>query len=170
MTQEEIENQALQAELAYRQQPIELNPKILHNILKKTGLKPDQPVKKRSPVPRFSSFLWEWRFGLSFATSVLLAVVVLFQVMPPEPVPRQKDFVITPELVASNPQETAHTLKAELKQLGIVATVKAIDDGWIVEVENLSTDRPDALSDWLKKHQLILLPKGGGLKVLVVAE
>lgn len=176
MNQEDKENQALAAELAYRRQPIELNPQILKNVFKETGLKPDWQVdlihfgqKLLLPVQRLSSFLWEWKIGVSFATSVLLAVVLVFQLMPPEPVPIPKDFVMPQELVVSNPQLTAQTLKTELAKLGIVATVKEIDDGWIVEVANLSTDRPAELSDWLKKHQLIL-PKRGGLQVLVVLE
>ncbi|HIE02128.1 MAG TPA: hypothetical protein EYP59_17895 [Thiotrichaceae bacterium] len=177
MNQEDKENQALAAELAYRRQPIDLNPKILKNVFKETGLKPDWQVdlvnfgqKLLLPVQRLSSFLWEWKIGVSFATSVLVAIALLFQVMPPEPVPIPKDFVMPQELVVSNPQLTAQTLKTELAKLGIVATVKEIDDGWIVEVANLSTDRPAELSDWLKAYKLRLPPPGeSGLMILVVA-
>jgi len=177
MNQEDKENQALRAELEYRQQPIGLNPQILQNVFKETGLKPDWQVdvvnfwqKLNLPIQRFSSFLWEWRVGMSFATSVLVAVVVLFQVIPLEPEPRVKSSPLIPqELMVSNPQITVQTLKADLEKLGIVATVKEFNEGWMLEITNLSTDNPEALSALLQDYKLRLPPPGeSGLRVRVV--
>jgi len=180
MNQEEKENQALQAELEYRLQPIELNPQILQNVFKKTGAKPDKYVdfvnflKKLSlPVQQFSSFLWERRrIGVSFATSVLVIFVFIKLLIPPEPEPRERSFPSAAQkLVVPNPQVTAQTLKTDLEKFGIVATVKKSDEDWIVEVINLSADNLKYLPDLLKKYKLKLPPPGeNGLKVRIVAK
>jgi len=184
MNQEDKETQALRAELEYRLQPIELNPQILQNVFKKTDLKPDWYVdffnlwqKLILPVQRFSwqflEWIWTRRVGMSFATSVLMVVVLIKLLIPYityEPVPRVKSPpLILPELVVSNPQETAQTLKADLAKLGIVATVKTFDKGWMIEIVNLSTDNLDALSALLTEYKLKLPPPGeSGLRILVV--
>lgn len=96
--------------------------------------------------------------------------MVLFQVIPLEPEPRVKSSPLIPqELMVSNPQVTVQTLKADLEKLGIVATVKTLDEGWMLEVTNLSTDSPEALSTLLQDYKLRLPPPSeSGLKVRVV--
>ncbi len=174
MNQEKSE--ALRAELGYRQHPIELNPQMLKNVFKETGLKPDWQVdvinfwqKIYSLLQQSLEWVWERKVGMSFATSMLVAVVVLLPMLS-EPELRPKTFLVPPKIVAFNPQLTAQTLQAELAELGIAATMRAVDEVWIVEAVDLSTDNPDALSALLDEHKLVLPLGESGLKVRIVAE
>ncbi|MDM8566153.1 hypothetical protein QUF74_10945 [Candidatus Halobeggiatoa sp. HSG11] len=174
MNQKESENQALHAELEYRQQPIELNPQILKNVFKETGLKPDWQVDIINFWRKISSSLKpDWKVGVSVMAS-LVAVVFLIKMIPPEqPQPIVKSPPSIPQQIAvSNPQATSQTLQIELTKLGIVAELKTVDNGWMVKIVNLSTDNPEALSALLTKHDLVLPPPNGesGLKIRVVAE
>ena len=179
MNQEDKKTQALRAALEYRQLQIELNPQILQNVFKATGLKPEEPAdlvtfwqRLIGSIQQFLSFLWKRKVRIAFATSILVVVVVLFQIIPPEPEPILKGSPLAPqELVVSNPQVTAQTLKADLAKLGIIATVKVHDESWMVEVTDLSTDNPQALFVLLKEYQLELPQPGeNSLKVRVVAK
>ena len=176
MNQEESENQALRAELEYRQQPTELNPKILKNVFKETGLKPDWQVdiinfwrKVSYTLQQFLEWSWKWKIGTSITAS-LLAVVFLIKMIALEPQPVVKSPPSIPQQMAvSNPHATAQTLQTELAKLGIVATMKTIDNGLIVEVIDLSTDNPESLSALLKKYEISLPPPGeSDLKIRIV--
>ncbi len=177
MNQEESENQALYAELEYRQQPIELNPQILKNVFKETSLKPDWQVEIinfwqniRSLLQQF--FVRKWNVGVSVMAS-LVAVIFLIKMIPMDPQPIVRGSPLIPQQIAvSNPQATAQTLQTDLAKLGIVATLKTVDEGWIVEVVDLSTDNPAALSALLKKHELLLPPLSNesGLKIRIVVK
>jgi len=174
------ETEALCAELEYRQQPTELNPQILKNVFKETSLKPDLQVdilnfwrKIRSLLQQSLEWIWKQKIEMSFATSVLVAVVVLLRVIPLEPQPKVKSPLLIPQqIVVSNPQATAQTLQTDLAKLDIVATLKTLGEVWIVEVVNLSTDNPEDLSALLTKHELVLPPPSdeSGLKIRIVAK
>ena len=114
---------------------------------------------------------------MSFATSVLVAVVVLLQVMPLEPgtiepVGTTMKGSFTPqELVVSDPQVTAQTLRADLAKLGLVAIVKSVSEGWMVEVVDLSVDSPEDLFVLLQEYELELPAPGEvSLRILVRVE
>jgi hypothetical protein len=131
------------------------------------------PVTKQKWLSQIAAFLWEWRIGMSFATSVLVAVLVLLQVMPLEPgTPvgtTVKGSSAPQELVVSEPQITAQTLRADLAKLGLVATVKSVSEGWMVEVVDLSVDNPEVLFVLLQEYELELpAPGDSGLRILVV--
>jgi hypothetical protein len=134
--------------------------------------KPKQP----SLVSQIVAFLWEWRIGMSFATLLLVTVVILWQVMPLEPGsiepgPIVKGSSAPQELVVSNPQVTAQTLQADLSKLGLIATIKSVDKGWMVEVVDLSIDNPEALFVLLQEYELELpAPGEESLRVRVVAK
>ena len=72
MNKDERQNEALWAELEYRQQPIKLNPRILQRAFEENFNKPSVWQKLYDLVPPFSN----WK-GLSVATSILAVVVIL---------------------------------------------------------------------------------------------
>jgi hypothetical protein len=155
---------------------------------------PMTKAKSKSPslVSQNAAFLWNWRIGMSFASFLLVAVVILLQVMPLEPWPIELGSILKSlsrplmplepepivkgssapqELVVSKPQLTAQTLQADLTQLGLVATMKSVDKGWMVEVVDLSIDNPEALFILLQKYKLKLpAPGEESLKVRVMAK
>ncbi|RKZ85608.1 MAG: hypothetical protein DRR19_16120 [Candidatus Parabeggiatoa sp. nov. 1] len=153
---------ALQAELAFRREQPVLNPQILENVFAATGLKPKKPKIRfweklglffRQKPPKL---LWEWKVGLSFATSILVGVIILYQVTTPLS-PRTKDWFSVPQaLTVPSPQTTAEELKTALAKLGIAATVIEQNEAWIVEVSDLSTSTPSALSALLEEYDLLL--------------
>ena len=189
MNQEESE--ALRAELEYRQQPVELNPQILKNVFKETGLKPDwqvdiihfwrkiimQPlelmrewgvgiIKARPANATTNVLIWEW--GVVISASILVVMVLWLTILKPQPIVKSPPS-IPQQIAVSNPQATAQTLQIDLAKLGIDAKLKTIDDDWIVEVIDLSTDNPEALSTLLTKHELTLPPPGeSGLKIRIL--
>ena len=172
MNQEESE--ALRAELEYRQQPVELNPQILKNVFKETSLKLDWQVyiidfwrKISYSLQQFLEWILIWKVETSFMMiSVLMAIVII-----PPLEPKLKSPPSIPQQIAvSNPQATAQTLQIELAKLGIIAKLKTVDDDWIVEVIDLSTDNLEALSALLKKYDLVLPSPGdeSGLKIRIL--
>ncbi|MDM8564223.1 hypothetical protein QUF74_01060 [Candidatus Halobeggiatoa sp. HSG11] len=170
MNKDERRNEALRAELEYRQLPVKLNPQILQRAFEENFNKPSIWQKLYGLVPQFSN----WK-GLSVATSILAVVVILL--MPLEPVvknplgPQVKGSSVPQSLMVSEPQVTAQNLKVDLAKLGIIANVKNTDDGWMVEVADLSTDNPDALFVLLQNYKLNLPSPGeSSLIVQIVRE
>jgi hypothetical protein len=174
------EARALRAELEFRSSQPELNPQILKNVFAVTGLKPKIPkmsfweklgsLFRRQPSKLSTEWLsTEWKIGLSFATSVLVGVIILYQVTTPLP-PQPKDFFSVPQaLTVANPQTKAEELKTALAKLGITATVIERNNAWIVEASDLSTSTPSALSALLEEYDL-LVPVDNHLIVRITAK
>ncbi len=170
MNKDERQNEALWAELEYRQQPVKLNPQILQRAFEKNFNKSNVWQKLYGLVPQFLN--WQ---GLSVAVSMLVVVVVLL--MPSEPIvknpldPQVKGSLVPQSLVVSNPQVTAQNLQLDLAKLGIVATMEESNDSWMVEVADLSTDNPEALFVLLQKYGLGLPSPGkSSLIIRVIKE
>jgi hypothetical protein len=98
-----------------------------------------------------------------------VAVVLLLVIMPgvkpfltstPEPniIAIPKSSLVAQELMVSNPQAEAEALTIGLAKLGIIVSLVKEEAVWIVDVSDLSTDNPDALSTLLEKHRLDRLP------------
>lgn len=159
MNKEEREIQALRLEFEYRRHPEQLNPQILQNVFKETELKP-------SPI---LNWVWIWKSGLAFA-SLVLVVIVLFQITPPEPGTGVKgSFQTQQTLTVFEPEMVAQTLKKELAKLSIVSTLQVSEDNWVLEVENLSTGDVDGLFGLIQQFKLELPPPGAkSLQVTIV--
>ncbi|MDM8567979.1 hypothetical protein QUF50_00395 [Thiotrichales bacterium HSG1] len=129
----------------------------------------DKP--KPSLLSRFTTFLWEWRVGMSFATSLLVVSITLVYIIPDEPEPIVRGLSASQELVVSYPQVTAQALQVDLTKLGFVATVKPVDKGWMVEVVDLSIGDTDALFVLLDEYGLELPSPGDrSLRILVMVK
>ncbi|EDN71275.1 hypothetical protein BGP_6040 [Beggiatoa sp. PS] len=168
MNKDERQNEALWAELEYRQQPVKLNPQILQRAFEKNFNKPNVWQKLYDLIPQFLN--WQ---GLSVAVSMLVVVVVLL--MPSEPIVKNplgsqvKGSLVPQSLVVSNPQVTAQNLQLDLAKFGIVATMEESNESWMVEVADLSTDNPENLFILLQQYQLKLPSPGeSGLVVQIV--
>lgn len=171
-----LEAKALRVELECRRNPSQVNPKILENILATTGLKalplPPTPWERlQELLLSFPKWFWEWRVGLSFATSVLIAIIIIDGIIPSEP--QFKDSESIPQNVtASNPQAKAEELKMALEKIGIAVTVTKRNGDRIIKTANLSKDTSSALSDLLKQFdsRLVLPPVGEPLVVRITKD
>lgn len=171
-----LEAKALRVELECRRNPSQVNPNILENILAKTGLKP--PPLPPTLWERLQEFLfslpkwfWGWRVGLSFATSILISIIVLDSIIPSEP--KMKDPEPIPQNVtASNPQAKAKELEMALENIGISVLVRKRDKDWIVKTVPLSKENSPALSDLLEQFDssLVLPPIGEPLVIRISEE
>jgi hypothetical protein len=165
------EAQTLQTEQEFRRNPPP-NPKILKNIFKATGLEPGWRRDLKNILKKISHLfqsLFRWKLTLPFPAVVTVALLlviispVIMQFVIPQPEPNiiaiPKTLPSIPqELIESNPQATAEALTIGLAKLGISISLVKEDEVWIVEVADLSTDNPDALSTLLHKHSLKRLP------------
>ncbi len=138
---------------------------------------PDKP--KLSLLSRFTTFLWKWRIGVSSTVvASLVMIMVIISIIPPseqgtiEPEPIVRGAFSPQELVVSEPQVTARTLRADLAKLGFVATLKSVNEGWMVEVVDLSTGNPEDLFVLLDEYEELELPSPGdrSLRILVMAK
>ena len=162
-----LEAQALRMELEARRNPP--NPQILKNILKATGLEPgwrrDLKMIWQKIAELFQS-LWQLRLPFpAVAVTVVLLLVIIPVVKPPltsTPEPNiiaiPKSLPVPQELMVSNPEAEAEALTIGLAKLGIIVSLVKEEAVWIVDVSDLSTDNPDALSTLLEKHRLDRLP------------
>lgn len=152
------------------------NPQILKNIFKATGLEPGWKRDLRNiwrKVFLFIQSLLSWKVTLPVPAVAMvgLLLVIIPLVMPPiiskptlsEP---EKNIIAIPktlspvpqELLVSNSQATAEALTIGLAKLGIIVTLVKEEEVWIVDIADLSTANPEALSTLLEKHRLIQLP------------
>ncbi|RKZ50533.1 MAG: hypothetical protein DRR00_14920 [Candidatus Parabeggiatoa sp. nov. 3] len=162
-----LEAQALRMELEARRNPP--NPQILKNVFKATGLEPgwrrDLKTIWQKIAELFQS-LWQLRLPFpAVAVTVVLLLVIMPVVKPfltstPEPniIAIPKSSLVAQELMVSNPQAEAEALTIGLAKLGIIVSLVKEEAVWIVDVSDLSTDNPDALSTLLEKHRLDRLP------------
>ena len=163
------EAQALRMELEFRQNPP--NPQILKNIFEATGLEPGWRRDLKNLLKKIShSFqsVFRWKLTLPFpaVATVALLLVIIPLVVIPRIIPKQepniiaipKTFSVPQELTVSNPQAKAEALTIGLAKLGISITLVKKNEVWIVDVADLSTENPDALSTLLQKHNLKRLP------------
>ncbi len=163
------EAQTLRAELKFRQNP--RNPQILKNIFKATGLEPGwrRDVKNiwQKISQLFQSLLtWKLTLPLPVAATVALLLVMIPLVIQPLIISKPESNIIgipktlipVQELMVFNPQAEAEALTVGLAKLGITVTFVKKGAVWEVDVANLSTDNPDALSILLQKHWLKRLP------------
>ena len=162
--------QALQAVPEFSNPP---NPQILKNVFKATGLKPGwlQYLKDigQKIISDFLQPILRWKLTLplpvaaTVAPLLVIAPLVIQQLIISKPEP---NIIGTPktlspvsqELTVSNPQAKAEALTIGLAKLGIVVTVVAEEEVWIVDVADLSTANPAALATLLRKHELKRLP------------
>jgi hypothetical protein len=165
-----LEAQALRMELeARRNPPNPPNPQILKNILKATGLEPGWRRDLKTILKKIAELfqsLWQLRLPFpAVAVTVVLLLVIMPLVKPlptstPEPniIAIPKSSLVAQELMVSNPQAEAEALTIGLAKLGIIVSLVKEEAVWIVDVSDLSTDNPDALSALLEKHSLDRLP------------
>ncbi len=162
------EAEALRMELEARRNPP--NPEILKAIFKATGLEPgwrrDLKTIWQKIVDLFQSL---WQFRLPFP-AVAVTVALLLVIMPvlkplmtstPEPnmiIAIPKSSPVSQEIMVSNPEAEAEALTMGLAKRGIPVSLVKEEGLWIVDVADLSTDNPDALSTLLEKHGLERLP------------
>jgi hypothetical protein len=177
------DEEALQAELKYRQQPIKLNQQILKNICKETDLKPDKYVDfvnfwqklQEHYTCNNSYFLTLKRnkiYLLALILILILALIILFQIISINESLNKKDDVsvikgntVPLELLSDNPKKTADELKEELAECGYSAIISNDDDIYIVEVESLIGGNSLALFEVLYKYDLILPPSDPKFKI-----
>ncbi|HID98822.1 MAG TPA: hypothetical protein EYP59_00840 [Thiotrichaceae bacterium] len=162
------EAQALRMELEARRNPP--NPEILKNVFKATGLEPGWRRDLKTIWQKIAELFQSlWQFRLPFpavAVTVALLLVIMPVVKPlmtstPEPniiIAIPKSSPVPQERMVSNPQAEAEALTMGLAKLGIPVSLVKEEGLWIVDVADLSTDNPDALSTLLEKHGLERLP------------
>jgi hypothetical protein len=164
-----FEAEALRAVLQCRLHPPQLNPNILDKVivqLQKEGLLKPNPgwidwlrgrfpkgIRFPSKTPQWS---WQWKTGLSFAFSLLIAVIIL----PPflkSPAPELTNRGTSPYCVLSdaNPQTRVAQLQTELAKIGVsktTLTTRGSTQRIDVDVTGLSSSNAAELEVFLKKQ------------------
>jgi hypothetical protein len=162
------EAQALRIELEARINPP--NPERLKTIFQKTGLKPgwrrDLETIGQKIMVLFES-VWQWKLPFPVVAVTVLLLLVIMSFFKPVMISNPETNIITAtpksslvvqEIFVSNPETEAEALTMGLAKLGVRVNLARDEGIWRVEVDNLATDNPEALSILLDKHSLVRLP------------